>query len=54
MEAKLFQQFEAVDDAAPAAAPAYFRAAQFHGENTIALEADIANGNSLTGGFLLR
>ena len=43
-----------MNDAAPTAATAHFRATQFHGENTITLEADIADGNSLTGRFLLR
>ena len=54
MEAKLFQQLKAMDNTTPTATTAHFRAAQFHGENAIALEADIADGNSLTGGFLLR
>ena len=43
MEPQLFQQFEPVDDAAPAAAPAHFGPAQLHREDAAAFEADIAD-----------
>ena len=43
VEAELFEQFEAVDDAAAAAAAPDFRAAEFHGEDAVALEADVAD-----------
>ena len=43
VEAELLQQLEAVDDAAPAAAAADFRAAELHGEDAVALEADVAD-----------
>ena len=43
MEAELLQELEAVDDAAPAAAAADFRAAELHREDAVALEADVAD-----------
>jgi hypothetical protein len=52
VEAQLFQQFEAVDDPAPAAAAAHFRPAQFHREDAAALEADIADLDLLARQFL--
>ena len=53
MEAELLEQFEAVDDAASAAAPANFGSAEFHGEDAVALEADIADGDFLAGELFL-
>ncbi len=43
-----------MDDAAPAAPATDFGAAQFHGVDTIALEAHVADGDVLTGGLLAR
>ena len=54
VEAQLLEQFEAVDDATSAAAPAHFRPAQLHGVNAIALKADIADGDLLARELLLR
>ena len=53
VEAEFFQEFEAVDDAAAAAAAADFGAAEFHGEDAVADEADVADGDFLAGGFFL-
>ena len=49
VETEFFQGFEAVDDAASTAAATHFRAAQLHGKHAIALEADIADADRLTG-----
>ena len=49
VETEFFQGFEAVDDAASAAAATHFRAAQLHSKHAIALEADIADADRLTG-----
>ena len=54
VEAELLEQLEAMDDAASAAAAADFRPAQFHGEDAVALEADVADGDVLAGQLLLR
>ena len=53
MEAQLFQQLKAVDDAASTATAADLRATQFHGINTIAFEADVADGDGFTRQFFL-
>ena len=47
VEAELLEQFEAVDDAAPAAAAPDFRAAELHREYAVALEADVADRDLL-------
>jgi hypothetical protein len=52
VEAELFEQFEAVDDPAPAAAAPHFGAAEFHGEDAAALEADIADLDLFAGELL--
>ena len=52
-EADLIEQFEAVDDAAAAATATDLGSAEFHGVDAIPLEADVTDGNSLTGQLLL-
>ena len=54
MEAQLLQQFEPVDNAAPAAAAPDLGAAQLHGEHAVALEAHIADRDLLAGRLFLR
>ena len=54
VEAKLLEQFEAVDDAPAAAAPAHLGAAELHREHAVALETHIADANLLAGGLLAR
>ncbi len=54
VEAELLEQLEAVDDAASAAAAPDFRTAEFHREDAVALEADIADLHFLAGFLLLR
>jgi hypothetical protein len=54
VEAELLQRLETVDDAAPAAAAADLGPAELHGEDAVALEADIADGDRLAGELLLR
>ena len=53
VEAELFQQLEAMDDPAPAATAADLGPAKLHGEDAVALEADIADGDFLAGQLLL-
>ena len=53
MEAELFQQLEAMDDAAPAATAADLGATEFHRKDTVALEADIADAYFVAGELLL-
>jgi hypothetical protein len=48
VKARLLQQLEPVDDAAPAAAAADLGAAQLHREHAVALEADVGDGDLLT------
>ena len=52
MEAQLFQQFEPVDDPAPAATATDFGSAQFHGEHAVTLVADVPDLNFLARQFL--
>ena len=54
VEAELLQGLEAVDDPSPAAAAAHLRSAELHGEDAVALEADIADGHLLAGVLLAR
>ena len=54
VEAELLEQLEAVDDAAPAAAAADLGPAELHGEDAVALEADVADLDLLAGELLLR
>ena len=54
VEAELLQEFEAVDDAAPAAAAPDLGAAELHRVDPVALEADVADGDLLAGELLLR
>ena len=53
VEAQPFQQLEAVNNAAPATAAPDLGAAEFHRKHTIALKTDVADGDLLTGFFLL-
>ena len=53
VETELLQEFEAVDDAAPAAAAADFRAAELHRVDAVALEADVADRDLLARELLL-
>ena len=54
VEAELFQELEAVDDAASAAAATDFGSAKLHGEDAALLEADVADLDFLAGGLLAR
>src|SRR5579883_135602 len=54
VKAELFEELEAVDDAAPPAAAADFRTAELHGEHAVALEADVADFHFLAGELFLR
>src|SRR5208283_5250771 len=54
VKAQLLEQFEAMNDAAAAAAASHFRAAQLHREHAVPLEAHIANLDLLAGEFFLR
>ena len=54
VEAELFEQLEAMDDAASAAAAPDVGAAQLHGVDAVALEADIADGDLLARQLLTR
>jgi hypothetical protein len=51
VEAELLEQLEAVDDAAPAAAATDLGAAELHGEDAVALEADVADGDGSPAAF---
>ena len=53
MEAEFLKQFKAVDDAAPTAATSDFWPTQFHGVDTIAFKADIANRDRFASQFFL-
>ena len=54
VETEFFQGFEAVDDAASAAAASHLGAAQLHSKHAIALEADIADADRLASQFEAR
>ena len=54
MKAELLQQFETVNDAAPAAAAPDLRTAKLHGVDAIALEADVADCDRFTRKLLAR
>src|SRR5262249_55366165 len=49
VEPEFFQQFEPVDDAASAATASYLGPAQLHGEDAVALEADVTDLHRLAG-----
>ena len=54
MEPEFFQQLEAVNNPAAAAASSYLGTTELHGEHSVSLEAHVANCNLFTGGLLLR
>ncbi len=49
MEAEAFEDLEAMDDAPAATAAPHLGTTQFHGEDAIALEADVPDPNLLPG-----
>ena len=53
VKAQLFEQFEPVDDPAPAAATPDLGPAQLHREHAVALEADILDADFLARELLL-
>jgi len=53
VEAELLEEFEAVDDPAPAAPAADLRATKLHREDAVPLEADIGDRDLFPGELLL-